>query len=442
MGLGASGPRAAKSAPRLFIVVVIPARRINVLPNEPSRPGVPSPTASVSPFRRRCPCRQGDRACERVRFTSCRASGPTAGTASGAVFSPGNVIVFRAGDGNAPAAGQAHANVNIQEFTTSGSLVQTIALPSGASSSAFTIDRTATADGILQWSADKRYLMFAGYSNAAGNGQSNLSFTTGATNRMGARIDNTGTATPEIFQLAGNGGQVRGLTAATGTTSYVSKSDGGPRLVTNGATSGSGVVLSNTFGGTANYASRQTSIVDGNLYTTYTNAVGASTGTYPGPGIFRYDGIPTTSSSTVTRIVTGSSFQSFFFADLDAAVAGVDTLWAVDTAGNDIEKYSLVGGTWTANGSVPAGGIQNLDGIVTGSGTVTLFGAQPTKVSTLTDTSGYNGVNAGAVTDIAGIVPGDNNMFKGIAVAVPEPTSLALLGLGGLTLLARRRGSR
>ena len=70
--------------------------------------------------------------------------------------------------------------------------------------------------------------------------------------------------------------------------------------------------------------------------------------------------------------------QSIYLADLSASVAGVDTLYAVETAGATINKYSLIGSTWTLNNTVPSGGIQNLTGVVNGS-SVTLYGAQSTK---------------------------------------------------------------
>src|SRR5688500_1277801 len=97
--------------------------------------------------------------------------------AGAAVFDPGSIILFRAGDGNAPATGQLHAAVSIQEYSQGGSLLDSVSMPTGPNG--FTIDRTATSDGILQFSADGRYLMFGGYSNAAGDGQSGLSFGSG-----------------------------------------------------------------------------------------------------------------------------------------------------------------------------------------------------------------------------------------------------------------------
>jgi hypothetical protein len=71
-------------------------------------------------------------------------------------------------------------------------------------------------------------------------------------------------------------------------------------------------------------------------------------------------------------------------------------------------------------------------------GTVTFYTSQFGKVSVATDTGGYNGTIDASLAD--GFTPAANYSFRGIAVVVPEPTSIVLLGgIGALGLLARRR---
>ena len=70
-------------------------------------------------------------------------------------------------------------------------------------------------------------------------------------------------------------------------------------------------------------------------------------------------GTPTASGQTLTSLPgfpTSGSQYGFFFADLNAGVAGLDTLYVADdtsTVGiGGILKYSLVCGSWPANGIV------------------------------------------------------------------------------------------
>src|SRR5262249_12590729 len=122
-------------------------------------------------------------------------------------------------------------------------------------------------------------------------------------------------------------------------------------------------------------------------------------------------------------IPTSGSHYNFFFADLDAGVAGVDTLYlAEDTAsGGQIQKYSLVGGTWTAKGAIAASAVRGLTGTVAGT-TVTLYGTTGGGNATgggslykLTDASGYNATITGTLTTIASAAA--NTAFRGVALA-------------------------
>ena len=55
--------------------------------------------------------------------------------------------------------------------------------------------------------------------------------------------------------------------------------------------------------------------------------------------------------------------QAYFFADLDAGVAGVDTVYVADDGGT-IQKYSLVAGSWTANGTIALATARGITGTV------------------------------------------------------------------------------
>jgi hypothetical protein len=294
---------------------------------------------------------------------------------------------------------------------------------------AFTDTYNATSDGILQVSSDGAYITYAGYRRDAGlSAPESQSATT--TNRVFARL-NIATGVVDASTAATVPNQVRGA-ASDGTNFWISDSSGSPRYLAYGGTA-NGAIVTNSISNAV--ATRQVSVVDGKLYASITSS-------NPGSGIYSFNpSLPTTGTgTTLTQMVsTTGSFQGFFLADLDSGIAGVDTLYAIDVSGNTLNKYSLVGGTWTLNGSMAAGGMQNLGGYVFGSNVV-LYGSQFTKVSTLVDSAGYNASNNGTLADVAGATADANYNFKGIAVVmVPEPSSLVLLAMASLALFSRRR---
>src|SRR4029453_16678496 len=86
-------------------------------------------------------------------------------------------------------------------------------------------------------------------------------------------------------------------------------------------------------------------------------------------------GTPTTAGQTITNLpgfptATGSPY-GVFFADLDAGPAGVDTVYVADDGGT-VQKYSLVAGNWTANGTIALTTARGITGTVAGSN-VTLY---------------------------------------------------------------------
>jgi hypothetical protein len=352
-----------------------------------------------------------------------------AAVASAAMITPGNFVVYRAGDGTAPTVATNAAAVDILEYSPAGVLVQTISMPSSGAA-AFTDTFNTTSDGILQVSSDGAYITYAGYRRDAGlSAPDGQSATT--TNRVFARL-NVATGVVDASTAATVPNQVRGV-ASDGANYWISDSSGSPRFLAYGGT-GNGAVLTNSI--SSSVATRQVSVVGGKLYASITSSS-------PGLGIYSFNpSLPTTGTgTTVTQMVGGTTFQGFLLADLDAGVAGVDTLYAVDITGNTLNKYSLVSGTWTLNNTLAAGGMQNLGGYAIGS-TVVLYGSQFGKVATVTDSSGYNALNNGTLTDVAGVTAGANYNFKGIAVvpaAVPEPSSFVLLAMAGLAFFHRRR---
>src|SRR5688500_16359451 len=110
-----------------------------------------------------------------------------------AAFTPGNIVVYRVGTGAAPLNNTATA-VFLDEYTTSGTLVQSIAMPTADSGANQTLTAvgTASSEGLLSRSTDGQSLVLAGY--AAPPTTANPSSVSAATiNRDIARVGANGT---------------------------------------------------------------------------------------------------------------------------------------------------------------------------------------------------------------------------------------------------------
>jgi len=297
------------------------------------------------------------------------------GIATAAPFTPGNVVIYRAGSGTGSLVNTGNP-VFLDEYTPAGALVQSIPMPTAVSGSdkRLVVSGTASSEGMLTRSADGKYLLATGY-DAPLPTTGVASTTAAAVNRVVARIDAAGTvSTSTALTDAPTSNNIRGAASNDGTSFWVTGGSNGVRYAASlGATTStdlSSASLANT---------RGVSIFDGQLY------VSSSSGTNTFKGVSTIgSGLPSSTGQTVTRLpgLTDTlcpSSYAFFLADLDAGVAGVDTLYIADdttTVGGrgGIQKFSLVGGSWTANGIAGTGSdaYRGLTAKVSGS-TVTLF---------------------------------------------------------------------
>jgi hypothetical protein len=109
-------------------------------------------------------------------------------------FAPGNLAVLRAGDGTQTLG--SHGNsVFIDQFRTNGTLVNSLAIPDDTTN-ALLVSGSASSEGALTLSADKRLLMLGGYqitlSNAAALGTSLANADSSAAPRAVAAVDANG----------------------------------------------------------------------------------------------------------------------------------------------------------------------------------------------------------------------------------------------------------
>src|SRR5215470_11129777 len=322
-----------------------------------------------------------------------------------AAFTPGDLVIYRVGTGSGALTSAATA-VFLDEYRPDGTLVQSIALPTAdnANNQTLTASGTATSEGLLTLSADGHHLVLTGYDAAPGTA-SVAGTTSASVNRVVGSVDAAGNVdTTTTINAAFSGNNIRGATSVDGTHFWVTGATSGVEFVAQGSSS-AGSAISTTFTNL-----RAVEIFDGQLYV----SSGSSTLRLGTVGA----GEPTTSGQTTTNLpgfpTTGSPYE-FFFADLSAAVPGVDTLYVADDS-LGIEKFSLVGGTWVANGAVEASGAyRGLTGGVSGT-TVTLYATgNGSHLDALTDASGYNATLTGTPTVLVNAPA--NEAFRGVAFA-------------------------
>jgi hypothetical protein len=354
----------------------------------------------------------------------------------------GDLFVYRVGTGTASLTSAATA-VFLDEYTTSGSFVQSIAMPTAVTDSNGRLSASglATSEGLLSASSNGQFIVLGGYDAALGS--ASIAGTTSTLTPRTVGVVSLSGAVDTTTRLTdySSGGNPRGVASTNGTDLWVSGAAGGARYTTKGATTST--QLSTTVTNL-----RSIEIINGQLYASDSSGTTNRLGTIG-------TGLPTASGQTITNLPgfstnTGSPY-AFFFADLSSTVAGMDTLYVADDA-SGVTKFSLSGGTWASNGTVGAGAdsYRGLTGVVTGS-TVSLFatrkgGSGATgggELVSFDDASGYNGSFTGSATLLA--TAAANTAFRGVAylptAAVPEPATYAMLpaGLAVMGVVARRR---
>jgi hypothetical protein len=348
---------------------------------------------------------------------------------SAAPFTPGNIVVARVGDGSATLTSAA-TEVFLDEYTRSGTLVQSIALPTSVSGNnrILTASGNVTTELGMTMSTDGHYLVLTGYSAAPGTSAVASSQAIDITRVIGligadGSID-TSTSTGDAF----SGTSIRTAVSADGTSFYSVGGDGG--------------VQYQTFG---NYQStqlttdpadiRSVNIADGKLY--------ISTNSSPYIGLSQVGvGLPTT-AQTVTVLsgfpasTAGASPNAFYFADLSTDVPGVDVVYVADdrTVGGGIQKWSLVGSTWVRNGTITSTAtttVRGLNGSSAGS-TASLVASSNNRLFFLEDTAGYNMAPSITALRTATAMAGINTAFRGVAFApvAAAPTIASFTPISG-----------
>ncbi|GAB4195800.1 MAG: hypothetical protein OHK0022_12820 [Roseiflexaceae bacterium] len=352
-----------------------------------------------------------------------------------AAFTAGNLVVVRVGNGSA-ALTNAATPVFLDEFSPSGTLIQSISLPTSTSggNAALTMSGTASSEGTLVRSTNGSYLTLAGYDAAPGT-TGVVSTASNTTNRIVARVDTAGTIdTTTRISDGYNTDNIRGAVTNDGTGFWASgngaTSTGGIRYVSFGS-SGASTQLSTSVTNT-----RVPGIFGDQLY------LSASSGTFRGVSTVG-SGLPTTSGQTITILpgfptTTGPSSYGFVLFDQNAGVAGLDTAYVADDrgtgAGGGLQKWTFDGSTWSLAYTLTSGltaGLRGLTGI--GGATPVLYATTADTISklvTVTDTG------AGAAFTTLAFAP-TNTAFRGVAfapVTAQPDLTVAVSGPGTATV--------
>jgi hypothetical protein len=336
-------------------------------------------------------------------------------------FTAGNLVIYRVGDGAASLTTPGAA-VFIDEYTLTGTLVQSKAMPTAISGSnkRLIASGTASSEGLITRSPNGKYLAVTGYDRDLGQAGNISATTSAAVPRTIGILDNAGVINTSTsltdFSSANN---IRSAITTNGTDIWVTGGATGISYATLGATTST--QLSTTITNL-----RQVNIFNGQLYASTSSGTNTRINTVG-------TGLPTMAGQVITGLPTftnvGSMF-SFMLFDMSTTEPGFDVLYVASNDAGGLAKYSLVSGTWTSNGlvGVAADLYTGLTAALNGT-TVTLYAIRKGGIAatgggefvSLVDASGYNGAFTGAPTLLA--TASANTAFRGIAFA---PLAVAL----------------
>lgn len=382
-------------------------------------------------------------------FVSCSISSSDA-----APITPGNLVIYRAGSGT-NALGNLGNDVFLVEYTTVGTLVQSIAMPATGTGTKLITAGNSTAEGAMSISPDGTWIGFSGYNSTIPAASSITSTNSVAVPRV-AGLFNTTTGSYSLTVMGTFFSTTSPRGAATTDGNKIWAVGGNSGVVYGTVDSSSPFVASGT---TATTASIGTNLrVLGNfgneLYTSTGSGTLPTVGQLAGSPLV--NGLPTASTFLPNIPRQGgspvTSRYGFTFLDTNPAVPGIDTMYTVDdsSSAGGLWKYTLdTSGTWNASGSITAltGALRGLAGGVNGSDVQLYMTGSANTLWSYTDTAAATSVLSGTLSAFTSIaIASGSTAFRGLAlVPVPEPGVTGLLmAAGGAAawMLRRRRWNR
>jgi hypothetical protein len=180
-----------------------------------------------------------------------------------AAFTPGNLVIYRVGNGTPGGFANTGAAVFLDEYTPAGAFVQSIALPTTASGAnrPLIANGTQNTEGLLTRSGNGFYLVLTGYARDVTITELLTNSSSADVNRVVGLVDNKAKidTTTALTDFASNN-TPRGAFSPNGTDIWVAGASGGVRYTTLGATTST--QLSTTVSNL-----RGVGIFDGQLYT-------------------------------------------------------------------------------------------------------------------------------------------------------------------------------
>jgi len=323
-----------------------------------------------------------------------------AGNTSATAFTAGNLAVLRIGDGTETLASSGNS-VFIDQYTTNGTLAGSIALPDSATN-ALIISGSASSEGALTRSADRRLLVIGGYNVALTNSASSLASST-VPRALGV-VDALGS-----FALVGMAtNQFSANNIRSGTT------DGRGNYWGAGASSGT------YYFGTGQTNTIQTNVansivlqdIGGNLYFSTQKITN---------GLWKIPGTPTVPvTNAAVFLNAGSKASTYAFAlnsNATLAYLADDTLKGV----GGVQRWDFSGGAWTMSYAFAAITNVGARGVA-----VNFSGARPVIYATTAENATNRLVaitDTGAASTVTTLATaGVNQIFRGVALT-PDATA-------------------